>query len=108
MNSNKNLVSTRNKYFMQNILLNHLIDFYHIRYNFLIWLSSIEKSLSESSSELLNILDNKFSISTCSTIDSKFISKEIYFNNSTSCVLTDFSNNTEVENRYFDEISKSD
>ena len=53
------------------------------------------------------IIDNEFSIPTYLSADSDLISEGAYFNNDTSLVSIDFSNNIETENRYFDNISNS-
>ena len=40
-------------------------------------------------------------------MDSDLISAGIYFDDNTSLVLADFSDNIEAENRYFDDISNN-
>ena len=70
--------------------------------------SSAGKSIYESGSELPDILDDEFSISTYSSMDSDLKSEGIYFNVDASSVRIDFSYDMEAENRYFNDISDSE
>ena len=60
-------------------------------------LSSIGESTSESSYKLANILDDKFSISFYSTVDSKLISKGIYSDSDTSFAWKELYNDIEAK-----------
>ena len=109
INSNKNLVLTKNKTVIQNTLLSSLTDLSVTSdTTYLRDWSSTDKLISKFGSKLPDILDDEFSISTYSSIDSDLMSEGIYFNNDASLVRIDFSNDMEAENRYFNDISDSE